>query len=95
MTPTIVALCGNSSVYDGRLSKYVSTREGIASEIDPRFTRHGMANGPFYSILDYISYLSKMPMLLRPRTQREMVGRRQLRRGGGGGAGGGGRAGAG
>jgi hypothetical protein len=73
LTPTIVALCGNSSVHDGKLAKYVSTREGIASEIDPRFTRHGMADGPFYSILDYIGYLSKMPMLLRPRTTREMV----------------------
>jgi gamma-glutamylcysteine synthetase len=73
LTPTIVAFCGNSSVHSGKLSPYISTREAIATEIDPHHTRHGMADGPFYSILDYISYLAKQPMLLRPRTQREMV----------------------
>jgi hypothetical protein len=73
LTPAIVALCGNSSVHSGAVSQYMSTREGLGVEIDPFFTRHGMADGPFYSILDYISYLARMPMLLRPRTVKEMV----------------------
>ena len=73
LTPAIVALCGNSSIHSGTLSQYVSTREGLGTEIDPYHSRHGMADGPFYSVLDYISYLAQMPMLLRPRTQKEMV----------------------
>jgi gamma-glutamylcysteine synthetase len=73
LTPAIVALCGNSSVHSGAISPYISTREGVGSEMDPYHTRHGMADGPFYSVLDYIGYLAQMPMLLRPRTVKETV----------------------
>jgi hypothetical protein len=55
----------------GGLSENVSTREGLGVEIDPFHTRHGMADGPFYSILDYIRYLINQMILANGHFARE------------------------
>jgi hypothetical protein len=70
-SPTIIGLCGNSSVYGGAPAPFVSQREGDGASIDSINFRHGMADGPFYSVADWISYLCRFPFLMRPRTMEE------------------------
>ena len=72
LAPAMVALCGNSSVMGGRASPHgVASREGFWQTSKHKH-RLGLPHGPFYSVYDYVTSLSHLPMLLRPRTQQEV-----------------------
>lgn len=50
----------------------MSAREGLGARIGGAGNRWGMARGPFYSATEYLAFLCRMPILLRPRTLQEM-----------------------
>jgi gamma-glutamylcysteine synthetase len=72
MAPVIIALCANSPVYGGSLSRYCSGREGQMARIDAHEYRHGMPGRPFTSIEDYVRTVSEATYLIR-RADQEVV----------------------
>lgn len=54
MAPVLIALCGNSPIHSGRLSRFCSSREGRMAGIHANEFRHGMPARPYTSIVDYV-----------------------------------------
>lgn len=54
MTPVIIALCANSSVYGGRISPFCSGREGQMAQILTQEHRHGMLARPLTDMIDFV-----------------------------------------
>ncbi len=65
LSPAMVALCGHSPVYGGRLSPYCSAREGRALEMVRHGTRHGMPPRPYTDVEDLVARLVDYPCLVR------------------------------
>ncbi len=55
LSAPLIALCANSSVYAGRVGKFLSGREGLLRDLGE--TRYGMTPRRFDSIEDFIRYL--------------------------------------
>lgn len=64
MAPVIIALCANSPIYGGKVSRYCSGREGQMAQIDAHEYRHGMPARPYTSITDYIRTISQATYLI-------------------------------
>lgn len=64
MAPIIIALCANSPVYERRLSRFCSGREGQMALINAHEYRHGMPAQPFASIADFIRTISQSTYLI-------------------------------
>lgn len=62
MSAVVIALCGNSSVYAGQKSSFVSSREGLMSAM----SRHGMPERYFRSVDDYVDAICDLRYLMRP-----------------------------
>ncbi len=69
MAPVVVALCANSPVVAGALTRDCSGREGrmISS---PYGERHGMIARPYTDLTDFVARLSRMTSLLRREGER-------------------------
>ncbi|MBI1293894.1 hypothetical protein GC175_02900 [bacterium] len=65
MTPVIVALCGNSAIYRGRIGAFCAAREGIVTQRSRYADRHGMPSSPYADLPDFVERLSRLPYLLR------------------------------
>jgi gamma-glutamylcysteine synthetase len=65
MAPIIVALCGNSPVYNGEMSSFCSAREGIVIQRSRYTNRHGMPDRPYKDLLDFVTRISQYDYLLR------------------------------
>ena len=64
MAPVVVALCANSPVVAGALTRDCSGREGRM--INALYgERHGMIARPYADLTDFVARLSRMPALLR------------------------------
>jgi gamma-glutamylcysteine synthetase len=59
MAPVIVALCANSPIYEARLSRFCSGREGRMAQIHASEHRHGIPVRPYTSLRDYIESVSQ------------------------------------
>ncbi|MBX3011054.1 MAG: hypothetical protein KF832_06080 [Caldilineaceae bacterium] len=64
MAPVIIALCANSPIHSGRMSRFCSSREGRMAEIHANEHRHGMPARPYTSIADYIRTVSQSTYLI-------------------------------
>ncbi len=64
MAPVMIALCANSPVYAGRLSRFGSAREGHMAEIHANEFRHGMPARPYTSIVDYVRTVAQATYLI-------------------------------
>jgi gamma-glutamylcysteine synthetase len=64
MAPVIIALCANSPIYGGRLSRFCSGREGQMAQIHANEFRHGMPARPFSDIADYVHTMSQWTYLI-------------------------------
>jgi len=64
MAPVLIALCANSPVYSGRLSRFCSGREGRMAEIHANEYRHGMPARPYTSIEDYVHTVAQATYLI-------------------------------
>ncbi|MCB0189255.1 MAG: hypothetical protein KDE31_33525, partial [Caldilineaceae bacterium] len=64
MAPVLIALCGNSPIHSGRLSRFCSTREGRMAGIHANEYRHGMPARPYTSIVDYVRTVSQANYLI-------------------------------
>lgn len=64
MAPVLIALCGNSPVYGGKLSPFCSGREGRMAGIHANEHRHGMPARPYTSIEDYVATVSDSTYLI-------------------------------
>lgn len=64
MAPVLIALCGNSPIYNGRRSPFCSAREGRMAEIHTTEHRHGMPLRPYSSIGDYIHTVAESTYLI-------------------------------
>lgn len=77
MAPAIIALCANSPVYEGKLSRYCSAREGRMAGIHAREHRHGMPVRPYASLVDYVATTAQSAYLIL-RADNEVVPSSQL-----------------
>jgi gamma-glutamylcysteine synthetase len=77
LTPTVVALCGNSSVHSGKYSGFSSSREaaiglgdlpGVGTTIQQR---HGIPTRPFESAVAYTSHVADLPFFMRHNFENE------------------------
>lgn len=64
MAPVLIALCANSPIYGGRLSRFCSGREGRMAEIHANEYRHGMPARPYTSIADYVRTVAQATYLI-------------------------------
>jgi gamma-glutamylcysteine synthetase len=64
MAPVLIALCANSPVYGGRMSRFCSGREGRMAEIHANEYRHGMPARPYSSIADYVRTVAQATYLI-------------------------------
>ncbi|MEZ4862121.1 MAG: glutamate-cysteine ligase family protein [Caldilineaceae bacterium] len=64
MAPVLIALCGNSPVYGGKLSPFCSAREGRMAQIHANEYRHGMPEHPYTSIADYVRTVAQSTYLI-------------------------------
>jgi gamma-glutamylcysteine synthetase len=64
MAPVLIALCGNSPIHSGRLSRFCSSREGRMVNIHANEHRHGMPARPYTSIVDYVRTVSQSTYLI-------------------------------
>ncbi len=64
MAPIIIALCANSPVYERKLSRFCSGREGQMALINAHEYRHGMPAQPFTSIAEFIRTISQSTYLI-------------------------------
>lgn len=65
IAPLLIALCGNSPIYNGKPSPFCSAREGHMARILAQEQRHGMPRHPYASIADYIETVSQATHLIR------------------------------
>ncbi len=64
MAPVLIALCANSPVYAGRLSRFGSAREGHMAEIHANEHRHGMPARPYTNVADYVRTVAQATYLI-------------------------------
>jgi gamma-glutamylcysteine synthetase len=64
MAPVLIALCGNSPIHSGRLSRFCSSREGRMVNIHANEHRHGIPARPYTSIVDYVRTVSQSTYLI-------------------------------
>ena len=64
MAPVLIALCGNSPIHSGRLSRFCSSREGRMAGIHANEYRHGMPARPYTTIADYVRTVSQANYLI-------------------------------
>jgi gamma-glutamylcysteine synthetase len=64
MAPVIVALCANSPIYEARLSRFCSGREGRMAQIHASEHRHGMPVRPYANLRDYVESASQAVHLI-------------------------------
>lgn len=64
IAPVIIALCGNSPVFGGELSRFCSAREGRMAQIHADEYRHGMPPRPYASVADYVAAVSQSTHLI-------------------------------
>ena len=69
IAPVVVALCANSPVVAGALTRDCSAREGRMIDA-PYGRRHGMIARPYADLTDFVATLSRMTSLLRRRGER-------------------------
>ncbi len=69
MAPVVVALCANSPVVAGALTRDCSGREGRMIN-SPYGERHGMIARPYADLTDFVARLSRMTSLLRREGER-------------------------
>lgn len=67
MAPLTVALCANSSVFEGRDQGFCSSREGQMGRIGADVFRHGMPAGPAHTPQGFIHQKVLQPFLMRRR----------------------------
>lgn len=72
MAPVLIALCANSPIYSGRLSRFCSSREARMAGIHANEYRHGMPARPYTSIVDYVRTVAQANYLIA-RTAREVI----------------------
>jgi len=72
MAPVLIALCANSPIYSGRLSRFCSGREGRMAEIHANEYRHGMPARPYTSMVDYVRTVAQATYLIA-RTGSEVI----------------------
>jgi gamma-glutamylcysteine synthetase len=65
MTPVVVAFCGNSPIYAGKVSDFCSAREGMVTQRGQCANRHGMPDRPYRDLPDFVERLTQLPFLLR------------------------------
>lgn len=65
MTPVVVAFCGNSPIYAGTVSDFCSAREGMVTQRSRYADRHGMPDGLYADLPDFVERLAQLPFLLR------------------------------
>lgn len=65
MAPVVIALCGNSAIYRGRLGAFCSAREGMVTQRSRYANRHGMPVAPYTDLVDFVARISALPYLLR------------------------------
>ncbi len=65
LTPVVIALCANSSIYAGGIGDFCSTREGIVTQRGRYANRHGMPERAYLDTTDFVTRLSDLPYLLR------------------------------
>jgi gamma-glutamylcysteine synthetase len=58
MAPIIVALCANSPIWKGQISRFFSAREGHVGQAYAARYRYGMIERPFADVADFIETLS-------------------------------------
>lgn len=64
LSAPMIALCANSSVYGGRVGKYVAGREGLLRELGE--LRYGMTPRRFTSLEEFIRYLCDYRCFILP-----------------------------
>lgn len=73
IAPVLIALCGNSSVTEGKLSPFVSTREAGKSRCFSKDQRYGMIQKPYQDIFDFVLKLSQKRWLLHKENERFII----------------------
>lgn len=76
ISPIIIALCGNSPIYNGRLSVFCSGREGRMAQIRANEHRHGMPVRPYAGIDDYVETVAQSTHLIYHADQEVVPGSR-------------------
>lgn len=64
ITPVIIALCANSSVYDNQISPFCSGREGEMARILTLEHRHGMLARPVTDMADFVRTMAEPTHLI-------------------------------
>ncbi|CAM9508276.1 unnamed protein product [Heterosigma akashiwo] len=65
LTPVVVALMANSPVVSGKLTPWLSSREGMMGGIDVESGRHGMPRTAYHDLRDWFEQICRLDYLIK------------------------------